>query len=427
MSDWQQISLGDFQAPVRHKATIPIQGSRVPASDWQQISLGDLLTRVRRKVAVEDGVTHPAVSVQMYGRGLGEKEPFVGGVSKYTTLNMVREKDVVLRTITAFEAPAGVARAEHDRTHVSGVFITYEVDQRALPGLLGLYFQTPAFWDEMQNRASGTVLRRKTISDSSFRAIPFALPPLPTQKRIVEVISAIDDQITALDAEAGALTAVLRHRRADLITDDSNEAVRAEHAFDFSTGVRRTPDRATGPYMTPYLRSANVGYGTLDLSDVLEMNYDPAERKKFGLQYGDVVVSEGSASANAVGMPAMWRDELPAPVCTQMTLLRLRALEGVCIPEFVFHWSMWAYESRAFLDVAGGTNIKHISAKRAKGMAVRLPSLDRQREMVVELDAMESALKATRTEAALLRDTRARLLSGLLDRTINIESAELEV
>ncbi|MFJ3248488.1 restriction endonuclease subunit S [Streptomyces sp. NPDC086782] len=395
-------------------------------SDWQQIPLGDLLTRVRRKVAVEDDVTYPAVSVQMYGRGLGEKEPFVGGVSKYTALNTVRENDVVLRTITAFEAPAGVARAEHDGTHVSGVFITYEVDQRALPEFLGLYFQTPLFWDEMQNRASGTVLRRKTISDASFRAIPFALPPLPTQERIVEVIGAVDDQITALDAEAGALAAVLRRRRADLITDDSVEAVRAEHAFDFSTGVRRTPDRATGPYMTPYLRSANVGYGTLDLSDVLEMNYDPAERKKFGLQYGDVVVSEGSASANAVGMPAMWRDELPGPVCTQMTLLRLRALEGVCIPEFVFHWCMWAYESGAFLDVAGGTNIKHISAKRAKGMAVRLPSLDRQREMAAELDAMESALGAVRAEAARLSEVRAGLLSGLLDRTIEIESAELE-
>ncbi|GAA2691687.1 restriction endonuclease subunit S [Nonomuraea recticatena] len=395
-------------------------------SDWQQIALGDLLTRVRRKVAVEDGVAYPAVSVQMYGRGLGEKEAFVGGVSKYTTLNTVRENDVVLRTITAFEAPAGVARAEHDGTHVSGVFITYEVDQRALPEFLGLYFQTPVFWDEMHNRASGTVLRRKTISDASFCAIPFVLPPLPTQERIVEVIGAVDDQITALDAEAGALTAVLRRRRADLVTDDSVEAVRAEHAFDFSTGVRRTPDRATGPYMTPYLRSANVGYGTLDLSDVLEMNYDPVERKKFGLHYGDVVVSEGSASANAVGMPAMWRDELPGPVCTQMTLLRLRALEGVCIPEFVFHWCMWAYESRAFLDVAGGTNIKHISAKRAKGMAVRLPSIDRQREMAVELDAMESALKATRGEAARLREVRAGLLAGLLDRTIDIEPAELE-
>lgn len=389
-------------------------------SEWTQTTLGELLLRVRRKVAVENGVSYPAVSVQMYGRGLGEKDPFVGGISKYTTLNEVRENDVVLRTITAFEAPAGVARAEHDGTHVSGVFISYEVDEKVLPEFLGLYFQTPTFWDEMRNRASGTVLRRKTISDASFRAIPFALPPAPVQERIVEVISAVDNQITALEAEAEALAAVLRRRRADLITDSSVDSVKAEYAFDFSTGVRRTPDRATGPYMTPYLRSANVGYGTLDLSDVLEMNYDPMERKKFGLQYGDVVVSEGSASANAVGMPAMWRDELPGPVCTQMTLLRLRAREGVCIPEFVFHWSMWAYESRAFLDIAGGTNIKHISAKRAKGMAVRLPSLARQREIAVELDAITSALEAIRAEAARLRKVRAQLLSGLLDRTIEI-------
>jgi restriction endonuclease S subunit len=176
--------------------------------------------------------------------------------------------------------------------------------------------------------------------------------------------------------------------------------------------------------MTPYLRSANVGYGTLDLSDVLEMNYNPAERKKFGLQYGDVVVSEGSASASAVGLPAIWRDELPGPVCTQMTLLRLRGLEGICISEFVFHWCMWAYESRAFLDVAGGTNIKHISAKRAKGMAVRLPSLDRQREIALELDAMDAALKAARAQTARLRDVRVGMLAGLLDRTIDIESAE---
>ncbi|WP_083939447.1 restriction endonuclease subunit S [Nocardiopsis chromatogenes] len=396
-------------------------------SDWKQITLGDLLTRVHRKVTVKDGVTYPAASVQMYGRGLGEKEPFVGGVSKYKTLNMVRESDVVLRTITAFEAPVGVARSEHDGTHVSGVFITYEVDQRALPEFLGLYFQTPAFWVEMQNRASGTVLRRKTIADASFRAIPFALPPLSMQERIVEVIGAVDAQITALDAESEALAAVLRRRRADLITDKHLEVVRADQAFDFSTGVRRTPERAVGQYMTPYLRSANVGYGTLDLTDVLEMNYSPAEQKKYGLQYGDVVVSEGSASANAVGMPAMWRDELSAPVCTQMTLLRLRALEGVCIPEFVFHWSMWAYESGAFLDVAGGSNIKHISAKRAKSMAVHLPSLDRQREMALELDAMTSVVEATRAEAARLREVRSGLLTSLLDRTIDIESVELEV
>jgi type I restriction enzyme S subunit len=134
-------------------------------------------------------------------------------------LNEVRENDVVLRTITAFEAPAGVARAEHDGTHVSGVFITYEADEEVLPEFLGLYFQTPTFWDEMRNRASGTVLRRKTISDASFRAIPFVLPPAPVQQRIVEVIGAVDDQITALGVEVDALARVHDATRESLLED----------------------------------------------------------------------------------------------------------------------------------------------------------------------------------------------------------------
>jgi restriction endonuclease S subunit len=319
----------------------------------------------------------------------------------------------------------GLVLPEFAGAFVSNEFPLFDTETERLSAeYLNLYFQQRPVWDYVEAVSTGTTASRNRWKESQFFAQHIPLPPLPTQEQIIEVISAVDDQITSLRAEARALAAVLSRRRADLITDDSVEAVRAEHAFDFSTGVRRTPDRAIGPFMTPYLRSANVGYGTLDLSDVLEMNYDPAERKKFSLQYGDVVVSEGSASANAVGMPAMWRNELPAPVCTQMTLLRLRALEGVCIPEFVFHWSMWAYESRAFLDVAGGTNIKHISAKRAKGMAVRLPSLDRQREMSAELDAMESALEATRAEAARLREVRAGLLSGLLNRVIDIELAE---
>ncbi|KAB1116751.1 hypothetical protein F6X54_10690 [Micromonospora aurantiaca] len=320
-----------------------------------------------------------------------------------------------------------VVSADLDGALATNEFPLYEVDEEEADArFLLLNFQRSEVLRQIGAMRAGSEGRARW-KEIDFEAWMVPVPPLPVQERIVEIIGAVDDQISALAAEAGALSAVLRRRRADLITDDSLEAVKAEHAFDFSTGVRRTPDRATGPYMTPYLRSANVGYGTLDLSDVLEMNYDPTEREKFGLRYGDVLVSEGSASAKAVGMPAMWREELPAPVCTQMTLLRLRALDGVCIPEFVFHWSMWAYESRAFLDVAGGTNIKHISAKRAKGMAVHLPSLDRQREMAVELDAMESALQAARTEASRLSEVRAALLSGLLDRTINIESAELEV
>lgn len=400
-------------------------------SDWRQVPLSEVVTRVTTKNV--DGTIESVLTVSAEHGLIAQESFFTRKVASKDTSGyyVVAPGQFVYNKSTSKSAAYGaVARnLSHEPGIVSPLYFVFEAkDGAALPEYLELAFNSDQFFGSLAGtlregaRAHGLL----NVRLKEFYAATVTLPPSLVQERIVEVIGAVDDQITALDAEARALTSVLRRRRADLITDDSVEAVRAEHAFDFSTGVRRTPDRAVGPYMTPYLRSANVGYGTLDLSDVLEMNYDPAERKKFGLQYGDVVVSEGSASANAVGMPAMWRDELPAPVCTQMTLLRLRALEGVCIPEFVFHWSMWAYESRAFLDVAGGTNIKHISAIRAKSMAVRLPSLDRQREMSVELDAMESALEATRAEAARLREVRAGLLSALLDRTIDIESAEPE-
>lgn len=336
-------------------------------------------------------------------------------------MNVLRAGQVVMRKLTAWEGPIAVVPAHFAGFVVSGEFPTFTLAPEMAPDWMGHVCRSPRLWAEMKNRVSGTVQRRKRLSPEQLLQIQLPIPPREVQARIAEILDAVDDQITALDVEASALTAVMRRRRADLMTDDSVTAVRAEQAFDFSTGVRRTPERANGPHMTPYLRSANIGYGVLDLSDVLEMNYEPAERERFGLRYGDVLVSEGSASANAVGMPAMWRDELPAPVCTQMTLLRLRALDGVCIPGFAFHWTMWAYESRAFLNVAGGTNIKHISARRAKGMAVRLPSLDRQRVIVLELDAMGAAVEAVRAEAARLRRVRAGLLSGLLDRTIDIE------
>ncbi|WP_307802054.1 restriction endonuclease subunit S [Actinomadura violacea] len=376
---------------------------------------------------IESGVEYPLLGVRWYGQGAFHRETVTRESSKATTVYRVTAGQFIYNRLFAGKGSFGLVLPEFAGAFVSNEFPLFDTKSRRLSvDYLNLYFQQGRVWDYVEAASTGTTASRNRWKESQFLAHHIPLPPLPTQKRIVEVIGAVDDHIAALGAEVEALSAVLRRRRADLITDDSGEVVRAEHAFHFSTGVRRTPDRADGPYMTPYLRSANVGYGTLDLSDVLEMNYDPAERKKFCLQYGDVVVSEGSASANAVGMPAMWRDELPGPVCTQMTLLRLRAREGICIPEFVFHWSMWAYESGAFLDVAGGTNIKHISAKRAKGMAVRLPPLTRQREIAVELDAMGSVLEAARAERARLREVRTGLLAGLLNRSIDIDVAELE-
>lgn len=371
-------------------------------------------------VTLEPGVEYRTMGVRWYGkgaygRGLGTTETI-----KAKRLFRAHEGDFVFNRIDTQNGAFAVVPAELQGALATNEFPLYVPDpDQLLTRFLLLYFQQPSVLGQIDAMRAGSEGRSRW-KEADFEAWQIPLPGLPEQRRVVDVMAALDAKIEALSEETARLLQVARARRAELVNDVSVPEVRAEKAFDFSTGVRRTPDRANGPNMTPYLRSANVGYGSLDLSDVLSMNYEPHEREKFRLRHGDVLVSEGSASSKAVGMPAMWRDEIPGPVCFQMTLLRLRAIEGVCTAGFAFQWCMWAYESGRFLDVAGGTNIKHISAKRSSQMPVRLPSMARQRQIAMEMEAVSTHAAEMKVELARLRAFRATLLTSLLNQTIEI-------
>ncbi|GAB2677518.1 hypothetical protein GCM10027271_42970 [Saccharopolyspora gloriosae] len=176
----------------------------------------------------------------------------------------------------------------------------------------------------------------------------------------------------------------------------------ASEVFSILMGRQRSPQRATGPNMTPYLRSANVGNGSLDFADVKTMDFTAAERERFGLKPGDVLVSEGSASATAVGMAAVWNGELDGEVCFQNTVLRYRAIPGVSEPAFVFQWCRWAFESGAFRAAASGTNIKHIGSSRAEAMRVLLPPPPVQRRIAEVMGAIDDQITALEHEASAL-------------------------
>ncbi|WP_199561851.1 hypothetical protein [Micromonospora deserti] len=401
-------------------------------SDWRRASLSEVVTRVTTKNV--DGANENVLTVSAEHGLIAQESFFTKKVASKDTSGyyVVAPGQFVYNKSTSKSAAYGtVARNFSDEPGiVSPLYFVFEAkDGAALPEYLELALNSDQFFGSLAGRLREGARAHGLLNVrlNEFYAATVTLPPTPVQERIVEVIGAVDDQISALDAEAEAVHAVLRRLRAELVNDPGAQAVRADEAFEITMGRQRAPKYAAGPYMTPYLRSANVGYGTLDLIDVLEMNFDPKEREVFGLVPGDVLVSEGSASQSAVGMPAMWRGELPEPICFQKTLMRYRAIEGVSVPAFVNHWCLWAYESGMFLDIAGGTNIKHITAMRAVRMRVRLPVLADQERIAAELDTMSDVVAATRAEASRLRSVRSGLLAGLLNRTIDIESSELGV
>lgn len=243
-------------------------------------------------------------------------------------------------------------------------------------------------------------------------AYDFDLPPLDEQKRMACLLWSVEHHRQKQVALAASTQTLLTRMRADLF-ETEHEAVAASEAFEITIGRQRSPRHQQGQSITPYLRSANVTAEGIDVNDVKEMNFEPSEQAKFALEPGDVLVSEASASASAVGMPSVWTGELPGVVCFQNTLLRFRAVEGKSLPGFVEHWCRWAFETGRFLAAASGTNIRHVGVRGASSMPVRLPSIERQDEFLRSVAAVAEASSAVTTEYATVEQLGNALLTEI--------------
>lgn len=284
-----------------------------------------------------------------------------------------------------------------------------------LPEFLFAQMQTVALGEFAQQGAV------PSVNQGHVASIPITLPPLPVQRRIVDLMTHVDSHLANLRAERKAVEGDQRRMRDSVMK--AGESRRAGDVFDILMGRQRSPSRATGPNMTRYLRAANVKDGWLELNDVKQMDFDAAERNKYGLQVGDVLVSEGSGSADAVGAAAQWNGEIDGDVCIQNTLLRYRAVPSVTVPSFVHHWCRWAYETGLFRDTATGTNILHIGSTRAVEMTVgwRVPEM--QERQCAALDAYDRTIRALAAEAEALDQARTVLLSALLTGELEIDLA----
>lgn len=170
--------------------------------DWQVTPLGKFIKQSKKRVKVQDGFEYPAVGVMMEGRGFITRTPFVGGVTTYKQLTPIEPNQLVLRSITAWEAPIQVTTEEQLGFHVSGVFPVFDIDSSILnPRFLSLLCRYEPFWESMRERTVGSVLRRKTLSATALMEIPIQLPPFSEQKRIVDLISSVDSYIEALQQQ----------------------------------------------------------------------------------------------------------------------------------------------------------------------------------------------------------------------------------
>jgi len=249
---------------------------------------------------------------------------------------------------------------------VSPDYRVFDLDPSIEPRFLHHLLRSQPYRDQYNLfvRANTTFDRR--IQQEDLDQLPLWLPDSQEQRRIADFL---DDRVARIDRVIAARQRQLElssaHRSAELVAcmfRPGDEMVPCRTMAEVRLGRQRSPEQEKGDHMIPYLRSANVRDGEFDLEDVKTMNYTPAEQAVFQLRRGDVLVTEGSASAEAVGASAAWMEELPGTVCFQNTLIRLRSGPS-CLPEFMEVWARASHAAGAAKAWSSGASILHLGSE----------------------------------------------------------------
>jgi type I restriction enzyme S subunit len=376
---------------------------------WSETTLGMVTTHFRGTVKVEDGIPYPASGVMMEGRGLIDREPFIGGISGYKKLTPIAPGQLVLRSITAWEAPITIVPVGYIGRHVSGVFPVLNLDESQLDaGFMRLVCQWPVFWNEMRMRATGSVLRRKTLSANQLQQIPLNLPPLDEQKRIVDVVSSVDAYIDALlqqvDSARTARNAVL-HECLSSGGDNWTETTLGDIARLI---IGRTPSRSEKKYWTEDLAKP--------FCTIADMDGKWVTPSREGVT--DAAIHEGKARLVSAGSLMMsFKLTLGRVGFARVDLYPNEAIVAIDV-EPSRGTSDYLYLVLGYQDLSHGSGraIKGatLNSKSLANIPLNLPPLEEQKRIVEIVSSMDDVIQATEQAVTDAKNLRSGLLSDLL-------------
>lgn len=302
---------------------------------WTSPALGDVLSRRNDRLGAHP---EPRILTVTEGAGLVDQLAHWGrrvATENVSAYKLVDPGDVVYNVYLLWNGAIG-QNLFPDRGITSPVYEVFTPSRSVDPRYLGLVLQEKSMREAFDAISVGTIPRRRRAPWQDFLKVRVVLPPLPEQRRIVDLICALDDAL-----RGGVEAAVSLEQLWWRIADDVQGKLAllpikllAEIA-DIGGGLTKNKKEADHPDAAeaPYLRVANVLRRRLDLSDVAVITAPRHKIEAALLKVGDVLMNEGG-DKDKLGRGSVWRGEIRG--CThQNHVFRVRVRDDRFSPEFV--------------------------------------------------------------------------------------------
>lgn len=243
-----------------------------------------------------------------------------------------------------------------------------------------------------------------SIRKSDVERWQIKVPPLPEQRRIVDLLSRAEGIVRlrreAEKKAAELIPALFLDMFGDPATNPKGWPVARVGdvlvAADYGSSSKASAD-GTG---LPMIRMGNVTYaGNLDLTDLKYVDLPAEEVDRYSLREGDILFNRTN-SKELVGKTGLWDGSCSAIVASYF--IRLRVQPSVMSPHYLWAFMNTAHMKRVIFDTArGAIGQSNINSKELKAFPLPVPPLQLQEQFA--LRCADVSGMATQQSAATIK------------------------
>jgi len=384
--------------------------------DWIDTSLGEVTSQVQELTRIDSVSEYKLLGVRWYSEGPFHRETVTADTSKATRLFKVRSGHFIYNRMFAWKGAFGLVNDDLDGCFVSNEFPLYECDAtRLLPAYLSLWFRQPSVWFEVAQVSTGTTASRSRWKEAQFEAYRISLPPLPVQRRIVDLMAHLDNQIANLRTERDAAGVLLSVVRAELM--HSEETIPLETVLH-TVKAGGTPSRANPAFYggdIPWLKSGEVESDWITSTEESVTEHGLSSSSAWLVPAGTPVLAMYGATAGVSGF-------LARPMAANQAVLALVPKKEMANPRFLFHWLR--LRGPLLKEAASGAAQPNLS-KQVVLRVCGFPDipLTEQTEISETLDQISALSGSLQKEIQTLSELRGNLLSLVLTQETDVHSA----
>lgn len=346
--------------------------------------------------------------------------PFVETSPKETDKYFLRDNDIVFARTGATAGKSFLI----ENLNCNSVFASYlirivpKVD-KIFPKYLYLYFQSPEYWSHISGNVEGAA--QPNFNGKKLARIPFPLPPLSEQIRIVYKLDAL---FICIDKSIALLEENIKHTKA-LMASVLEEVFRdAENNWKFKRLKFATSKIGSGS--TP--RGGNDSYKASGISLIRSMNVYDGEFRHTGLAFIDdvqaqklanVAVQKDDVLLNITGASVarcsiVDESILPARVNQHVSIIRPTSELN---PHFLQAYLISpATKSKLLFNSGGGATREAITKSMIENLEVPIPDIKVQERIINHIQKVKEVNSKIMIEQQSKLTYLKALKSSLLDR-----------